>query len=632
MATSSKTRSSAKTRSAKAKPRAKPLRNTVKIDPIDLRDRRYMPPVHARPPAMLRPNRSIAVLNQKLTNACTGFALASVVHWLQATNGARYERVSPFMIYSMARRYDEFRGAISDTGSSLRGALKGWYRHGICRESLWRTFDMPGVPDDVRNDWWADAMRRPLGAYYRVDTQAISDMHVALNDVGVLYASAACHAGWDEGYNVDTPTGEYWEIPQRKIAPNDGGHAFAILGYTRDGFIIQNSWGDEWGVGGRALLRYEDWRENAMDCWVVQIGVATSLHLAISQSASLRLVGDKVELAQEKRMRNHELAPYIVNMENNGKLSESGDFRTKYGDVEALVSTYLERAREQWGLGKDQPVDIAIYAHGGLTTEKDAATTAAQWVPALYEQQIFPIFFMWETGLLSTLSNIVKDLFAEEPKRVAGIQRWWDERLERTLARPGTAIWGEMKENGALIGGAPNGGGHVLYDCAMRSNAFKHTRDRIHLIGHSAGGIVHSYLVDMLAKQRWRFSSVNLMAPAATRALFDEKMLPHIKAQRVAQYNQWHLSDPLEEKDNTCRPILGYGRSLLYLVSESFEGGVRTPILGMQKYVDGFAKLPNVKVFAAQSRETNSTTHGGFDNDVATMQSVIRQIKATREQ
>jgi C1A family cysteine protease len=48
----------------------------------------------------------------------------------------------------------------------------------------------------------------------------------------------------------------------------DSGHAIAIVGYTRDGFIIQNSWGDNWGKGGFALLPYEDWLLHATDCWV----------------------------------------------------------------------------------------------------------------------------------------------------------------------------------------------------------------------------------------------------------------------------------------------------------------------------------------------------------------------------
>lgn len=610
---------------------ALPARDVVKADPIDFRDRLYVPPVRLRPGAELKPARAVPVLNQGRTSACTGFALATVVHWLLSADGEAAEQVSPFMIYSMARRYDEFRGATQDTGSSLRGALKGWHKHGACRRALWPREPMPKeVPADPHDDWWPDAMRRPLGAYYRIDPRAVADMHVALADVGVLYASAQCHAGWREGQEAARRGDALWAIPQRELAPGDGGHAFVILGYTHEGFIIQNSWGEGWGSGGLALLRYEDWSANAMDCWVVQMGVATSLHLAIARSPALRMPrAGKVELATEERLRNHELAPYIVNMENNGRLSDSGDFRTNPSDVEALVGTYLERARAQWKLPANAPVDIAIYAHGGLTSEGDAAKTAAQWIPALYERHVFPIFFMWETGLIATLGNIVKDIFSGERERTGGIQNWWNERLERTLARPGTAIWGEMKENGRLISSARNSGGRVLYDCAMRSSAFKLGRDRLHLIGHSAGGIVHCHLVDLLAGLGWRFHSVNLMAPAARVDLFEQKMLPHITSGKVRQYNQWHLSDPLESADATCRPILGYGRSLLYLVSESFEGGKRTPVVGMAKYVPPeLAARANVQLWAAQSRETNSTTHGGFDDDEATRASVIRSILA----
>ncbi len=616
-------------RNSRSKTRRNSRRNTVKIDPIDLRDRHYMPSVHVRPPAQLIPDRKIPILNQHETSACTGFALAIVLHWLQHAEG-KSERVSPFMIYSMARRYDEFPGSVADEGSSVRGALKGWSRHGICREDLWKKLTMPAVPPQPEDDWWADAMRRPLGAYYRVKTQAISDMHVALHDVGVLYVSAICHAGWDDGTDVKTPKGKIWEIPFQEAGPNDGGHAFAIVGYTREGFVIQNSWGADWGTDGRAILRYNDWQTHAMDCWVVQLGVATSLHLAIAQASSLRMKGSKVLLAHDIKLRNHEIAPYIVNMENNGKLSTSGDFRTSVGDVEALTGTYLERARETWKLAATDPVDIVIYAHGGLTNEKAAAETAARWIPRLYEQRIFPIFLMWETGLINTLANIVKDWFGDEPKKTSGITRWWDERLERTLAKPGTEIWSEMKENGYMIGAARDGGGQVLYNAALASTVFKPKRDRLHLVGHSAGGIVHCHLADMLINKGFQLSSVNLMAPAATVELFEQKLRPHVESGKVAHYNQWHMSDPLELNDTTCRAIVGYGRSLLYLVSQSFEGGKRTPIIGMQKYFNEIAALPNSSIFASQSRDTNASTHGGFDDDEATLKSVIRQIKSTR--
>ena len=374
---------------------ANPKRNVVP-DSIDLRDLPYLPTIAVIPGATLEPGTDIPVLDQGSANACTGFALASVICHLQhkAKRDPAQCAVSPFMLYSMARRYDEFPGdSAADTGASLRGAMKGWYKHGACSSKLWTTEEMPTAPvKKTADDWWLDAVLRPLGAYYRVDTRSITDMHVALNEVGILYASAACHGGWAQGYAVKSkPKQGWWAIPPDKATPADGGHAFAIVGYNGDGFIIQNSWGTTWGSSGRAVLTYEDWQDNAMDCWVAQLGVVTQLHREIAQSSTLRLSAGRVRLASEPSLRKREISPFIIDMENNGRLSNTGEFRTQDTDIEALVNLHLNKARKAWGLKKDDPVDIAIYAHGGLTSEDDAAETAAKWIPALYENRIDPI-------------------------------------------------------------------------------------------------------------------------------------------------------------------------------------------------------------------------------------------------
>ena len=413
-------------------------KRTAVPDRLDLRDRVYMPPVGVVPDLTRDQKTNIPVLDQGQTNACTGFALATVVFHLQhsARRKQMDDRVSPFMLYSMARRYDEFPGAPeADTGSSLRGAMKGWYKHGACAARLWTSDQMPtGHSKKSEDDWWLDAVRRPLGAYYRVDTRSITDMHVALNEIGVLYASAVCHSGWDDGFsNRSHPTGRYWMIPGRKASPSDGGHAFAIVGYNQDGFIVHNSWGLEWGTKGRAVLAYEDWLNNAMDCWVAQLGVVTELHLEIAHSKTLRLDAGKVQLASESSLRTREISPFIIDMENNGRLSNTGDFRTQESDIAALVTQHLGMARTAWGLGKDDPVDIAIYAHGGLTSEDTAGATAAKWIPALYDHQIFPIFLMWETDLWSTLKGRLEDIIEGQPRPTGGFFAG-DRDLERNEA------------------------------------------------------------------------------------------------------------------------------------------------------------------------------------------------------
>ena len=615
------------------------IRNVVP-DRLDLRDRVYMPPVAVVPSLTLVPKTDIPILDQEQTNACTGFALASVVYLLQYTAKRKQREccVSPFMLYSMARRYDEFPGNPDiDTGSSLRGAMKGWYKHGVCSDKLWASEKMP--KDQVvqsSDDWWLDAVRRPLGAYYRIDVRSITDMHVALSEIGILYASAVCHSGWEDGSAKTTYTkGGYWAIPRQKANPSDGGHAFAIVGYNQDGFIVHNSWGTKWGTKGRAILRYEDWLDHAMDCWVAQLGVVTDLHLTIAQSPTLRLKAGTVQLAGESSLRRREISPFIINMENNGRLSNTGDFRTQESDIEALVTHHLGKARTAWNLGKNDPLDIAIYAHGGLTSEDTAGETAAKWIPALYEQRIFPIFLMWETDLWSTLKGRLEDVLAGQTRPAGGffdgVKSWWNERLEKLLAIPGTAIWREMKQNADAISNTAESGGMKLYTACQRSPYFSDlSKVRLHLVGHSAGAILHSHVVDRLGGQGWTFESVNFMAPAVRVDLFNTTVVPAIKSGKVKRFNQFHLSDDMEQKDPTCKPILGYSRSLLYLVSQSLEQGQTTPILGMEKYFNGeigSKNLPHVHTWAAPGKESTSTTHGGFDDDQVTMASVIALMK-----
>lgn len=46
---------------------------------------------------------------------------------------------------------------------------------------------------------------------------------------------------------------EFW-----KGSENLGGHAIVCIGFDNEGFILQNSWGYNWGNYGRTKLKYED--------------------------------------------------------------------------------------------------------------------------------------------------------------------------------------------------------------------------------------------------------------------------------------------------------------------------------------------------------------------------------------
>lgn len=118
-------------------------------DRIDLRDRVYQPKLESLPPRYpdeidigkyLPAYARTLVLDQGQEGACTGFGLAAVVNFLLwRNNGFKMkglQTVSPRMLYNMARFYDEWPGEDYD-GSSCRGAMKGWHRHGVCTDKLW---------------------------------------------------------------------------------------------------------------------------------------------------------------------------------------------------------------------------------------------------------------------------------------------------------------------------------------------------------------------------------------------------------------------------------------------------------------------------------------------------------------
>ena len=116
-------------------------------DPLDLRDLMYEGSLRELPYAVNNRGRVPVILNQGREGACTGFGLAVVVKFLLYNRSDRsvaeqkkllkpQNGASARMLYEMAKRYDEWEGE-NYIGSSIRGAMKGWLRHGVCSWQTW---------------------------------------------------------------------------------------------------------------------------------------------------------------------------------------------------------------------------------------------------------------------------------------------------------------------------------------------------------------------------------------------------------------------------------------------------------------------------------------------------------------
>ena len=620
-------------------------------DTLDFRDQMYIPTLVEVPPerplARYRAHQPV-ILDQGSEGACTGFGLAAVANYLLRTRKLKPDRrkVSPWMLYDLARRYDEWPGEHYE-GSSARGAMKGWHKHGVCSDRLW---DEKG-PSDGRGkrgktDPWSEALARPLGAYFRVNHKDLVAMHAAITEVGILYATASVHEGWDD-------VGADGLIKKRDTI--DGGHAFAIVAYDRSGFWIQNSWNTDWGLRGFGHITYDDWLANGNDVWVARLGAPVELDLPQS-AASATTSASKGSRAAA----NRDLRPHIVSIGNDGLLRPGGEFGTTEQSLADLVDREMPTVMDKWRSPR-----ILLYAHGGLVDEQSAVQKVAAYRGALLEREVYPISFIWKTDYWTTIKNVVQDALSK--RRTEGIldaaKDFMLDRLDdalEPLARVGTgkAEWDEMKENARLATESTKAthgadGGARLFLAGLERLFKRYPSLEVHIAAHSAGSIFMAPVVarltgDVGAGGLGRtVATCSLWAPACTMELFDATYLPAIQGNRVQHFALYTLTDKTEQDDD-CAGI--YHKSLLYLVSNSFERTPRIPmfrdgypILGMEKFVkkspalDALFKAQKAQWIRSPNTEEDGAPgaatakhHGDFDDDRATLLGTLGRITSAR--
>ncbi|MBI5483885.1 MAG: C1 family peptidase [Deltaproteobacteria bacterium] len=608
----------------------------VRRDSIDFRDRMYVPTLVEVPTIRdLKEYQKIKapVLDQGSEGACTGFGLAAVVNYLLRTRKQVPSKteVSPDMLYRLARRYDEWPGENYE-GSSARGAMKGWHKHGVCSTTVWNAEKgrlTPRVADE--------ALINPLGAYFRVNHKDLVAMHCAITETGILYATANVHEGWEQ-------------VDKKGIIPLKeqmlGGHAFAIVAYDDRGFWIQNSWGGSWGKDGFACITYDDWLANGNDVWVARLGVPVQTVSAASAAVQYSGLVPRSSAASNNELRSH-----IISLGNDGLLKRDGTFGNDSDDVAEIMGGCA---------GKK----IVLYAHGGLTAEDSAVQVLADFLPVFREAGVYPVSFIWHSDFWTTLLNILRESLGK--RRPEGFldsaKDFMLDRLDDALepiarVAGGKAQWDEMKENalGATLekeGGARQVAHHLQK--LVKQGA------EIHLIGHSAGSIFHAPLVQLLASNGTiksgpmkgaeglgvPVSSCTLWAPACTIDLFKKTYLPLI-GNGIERFALFALDDKTEQDDNCARI---YNKSLLYLVSNAFESEPRIPlfrdgfpILGMEKFIRQDADLKalfrkkNVELILSPNSYSDkpadystSRHHGDFDNDKATVMATLQRITGTQ--
>lgn len=621
-------------------------------DTLDFRDKMYQASLYEVPTKIdLEDYKKweVPILDQGQEGACTGFGLATVANYLLHRRKIvpDVKQVSPRMLYEMAKRYDEWPGE-NYSGSSARGAMKGWYKHGVCGEECW-PYNNKKKDQRLNEARTTDALKRPLGAYYRVNHKDLVAIHSAMAEVGILYATGTVHEGWE---NID----ENGVIPFMETAL--GGHAFAIVAYDIRGFWIQNSWGKDWGKEGFALITYDDWLVNGTDLWVARLGAPVTMLKVQSAAITHSAAAGKSEAYSFADLR-----PHIISIGNSGLLKPGGDFGTTEAEVKAIFEEDFPRVTEKWAKKR-----LLLYAHGGLVSESAAVQRLAEYRKALLEAEVYPVSFIWHSDTWTTITNVLKDAF--NTKRPEGFldaaKDFMLDRLDDALepvarALTGKLQWDEMRENALLATTGKTGGARLSLDYIKGLSEKYKDAFEIHIAGHSAGSIFHAPLVRLLTMNGkidegylkgftglgLKISSCTLWAPACTMDLFKMAYLPSINDSTIERFSLFVLTDQAENDDN-CADI--YHKSLLYLVSNAFEKRYRIPvfrndgeaILGMQKFLNKDEDLSELfkskkadLILAPNSEKEGSpnhstaASHGDFDDDKPTVKATLARILNT---
>lgn len=209
------------------------------------------------------------------------------------------------------------------------------------------------------------------------------------------------------------------------------------------------------------------------------------------------------------------------------------------------------------------------------------------------------------------------------------------------LAKVGEVIWRQMKQDTADAFGKPDRAGEVVLQTWAGLLQSGLQPPRITLIGHSTGAVYINHWIKRSAELLPGLQyDVILLAPACRCEDFADIIQLH--GASIANLRLFAMQDALEQQDRLV-PII-YPRSLLYFVSGVVEGDADIPLLGMQRYLGNqelfdaqqFPEVQAVRVYLDHDQQrcvwsiasagpgcsSASTSHGDFDNDSQTLDSL----------
>ena len=234
-------------------------------DTPDHRDFRSLEPhLPTIPPSVDLSEFAGPVLNQGQLGSCTANGVAGAFEWLNRKDGQPVEMISRLYQYYNTRFME---GTVnSDSGGTIRGAIKAAAQYGECPESLW-PYDIDLFTERPPQECFAKAKSDRALAYWRVRNTPFPGALCLAAGYPVVFGFVVYQSFMATGSDGMVAMPEPGEAPV-------GGHCVLMLGYDLSTRRVKcrNSWGDAWGLGGDFLLpiEYVSNPNLASDFWTVR--------------------------------------------------------------------------------------------------------------------------------------------------------------------------------------------------------------------------------------------------------------------------------------------------------------------------------------------------------------------------
>lgn len=204
------------------------------------------------------------VYDQGQLGSCTGNAIAALYGFELLKQGKEYFMPSRLFIYYNERVIEN--SVNSDSGAMVKDGLKTLNKQGVCKETTC-PYDINNFAVKPSQFAYNEALNNVVANYSQIQDGDLYSMKQSLAQGFPFVFGFTVFDGFEsqEVYEtgiVNMPTSDESTV---------GGHCVMAVGYNEVAgrFLVRNSWGKNWGMGGYFTIPYDYVKTMASDFWVI---------------------------------------------------------------------------------------------------------------------------------------------------------------------------------------------------------------------------------------------------------------------------------------------------------------------------------------------------------------------------